>query len=670
MCGLAGFLDTAAQQLSDELWEKTRRMIDALAHRGPDDDGVWTDATAGVALGHRRLSVLDLSPGGHQPMMSACGRYVIAFNGEIYNYRRLKEELETCEGAPSWTGHSDTEVLLAAISFWGLEAAVKRARGMFAIALWDRRDRVLHLVRDRMGEKPLYYGWVGRTFLFGSELKALRAYTPWQPDIDRRAVALFLRSNYIPGPYSIYKGIVKLQPGSILTVRRGGETISHSYWSLADTVQAGKKKCFTGNEHDAAAQFDRLLRDVIREQMAADVPLGAFLSGGIDSSTVVALMQAQSARPVQTFAIGFWEKAYDEAPHARAVAQHLGTDHTELYVTPADALAVIPKLPTLFDEPFSDASQIPTYLVAELARRSVTVTLSGDGGDELFAGYNRYFLARSIWRSIGWMPTGLRLQIARMLYALPALASDRWLEKAQCVFPKSARVKRPAEGLRKLAHILRSETPAAMYNRLIAHWEEPHTIVRDVATPLEPLTNRAEWSVRRDYTEQMMYLDAVTYLPDDILVKVDRASMGASLESRVPMLDSRVVEFAWSLPLSMKIKRGRGKRVLRQVLKQYVPQHLIDRPKMGFGIPIDSWLRGPLKEWAAALLDPRRLEVEGLLRPEPIRRKWEEHMSGRHNWQYLLWDVLMFQAWLEAQKAQQTQPVHFDGRAIPRSIHR
>ncbi|HWO41355.1 MAG TPA: asparagine synthase (glutamine-hydrolyzing), partial [Candidatus Eisenbacteria bacterium] len=622
-------------------------------HRGPDAGGVWKDPQAGIWLGHRRLSIIDLSPNGGQPMVSESGRWIIVFNGEIYNFQELRNEL----GARGhrFRGHSDTEAFLAAVEEWGLEEALKRSIGMFALAIWDRREMTLHLARDRIGEKPLYYGWAGGTFLFGSEMKALRAFSAWQPAIDRNALALFFRYNYIPGPYSIYRGIGKLPPGTILTIsKRSGIAEPRSYWSLKQAVAKASANAFSGSENEAIERLDQLLRQTIKRQMISDVPLGAFLSGGIDSSTVAALMQAQATRPVRTFTIGFRESAYDEAAHAKAVARHLGTDHTELYVTSNDAMAVIPKLPELYDEPFSDSSQIPTCLVAELARRSVKVSLSGDGGDELFAGYNRYFLARSIWRRIGWLPGPLRRSAASALTFMSPKAWNRLLGGVSRYFPSMLRPRHFGEGLYKLAEILRSTGPEGMYHRLISHWEEPAELVRDGCEPDTVLTDSMAWPALPDYTERMMYLDSVTYLPDDILVKVDRASMGVSLECRVPLLNHEIVEFAWSLPLSLKIRAGQGKWLLRQVLYRYVPKHLVERPKMGFGVPIDAWLRGPLRDWAEGLLDVRNLQQAGYLNPRPVRRKWEEHLSGRRNWQYLLWDVLMFQAWLEQERVRQT----------------
>ncbi len=652
MCGIAGFVDLKSSCSAERLANAVNRMIQALAHRGPDDSGYWVGAEAGIALGHRRLSILDLSPTGHQPMRSACERYVIAFNGEIYNFQELRDELERQGAAPLWRGHSDTEVLLAAIAHFGVEAAVKRCVGMFAFALWDSTERVLHLVRDRMGEKPLYYGWVGDTLLFASELKALTAYPEWRGEIDRDALALYLRYNYVPTPYSIYRNIRKLLPGTVLTIKAGAGSAAArlsnpvAYWSPRQIAETGCANAAGQDERQLIDDLEQRLKQSIRRQMVADVPLGAFLSGGIDSSTVVALMQAQSDRPIKTFTIGFREQSYNEAEHAKAVARHLQTDHTELYVTPAEAMAVIPRLPELYDEPFGDSSQIPTFLVCQLARRGVTVSLSGDGGDELFGGYNRYFWGRRIWRSIGWMPRRLRTGSASMLRLM---GRGRWRHAVDTISDATHgahRMRNVGDALQKLADIVDVASPDDMYRRLVSHWKDPAAVVLGAQEPPTVLTDRGQWARLADFTQRMMYLDLVSYLPDDILVKVDRAAMGVSLETRVPLLDHNVVEFAWRVPLSMKIRNGQGKWLLRQVLYRYVPKELVERPKTGFGVPIDVWLRGPLRDWAESLLDEARIRRDGFFDPKPIRQKWHEHLSGRHNWQYYLWDVLMFQAWL------------------------
>jgi len=626
-------------------------MAAALRHRGPDDQGVWVDPDAGLALSHSRLAILDLSAEGHQPMFSADGRFVIVFNGEIYNFHDLRSDLE--KSGHSFRGHSDTEVMLAAIVQWGLEAALKRFVGMFAFGLWDRQERALHLARDRMGEKPLYYGWTDSVFLFGSELKALRAHPRWQGEIDRNALALLMRHNYIPAPHSIYRGIFKLPPGTFLTVATaavnpGALPAPVAFWNMKAVVEASVP--FAGTEIEAAERFEALLRDAVAKQMVADVPLGAFLSGGVDSSTIVALMQAQSSRPVKTFTIGFREAEFNEANYAKAVANHLGTDHTELYVTPKEAMGVIPRLPEIYDEPFSDGSQIPTFLVSQLARRHVTVSLSGDAGDELFGGYPRYPLAQRIWSRVGWMPRTGRSALSTLLRTLKPQTWDRalgWTSKFASDRVWSERI---GDRLHKLADILSADTPDRTYRGLISHWKEPEQLVIGAKEPLTALSDPAQWADLPSFFQRMMYLDTVTYLPDDILVKVDRASMAVSLESRIPLLDHRVVEFAWRVPLAMKIRKGTDKWLLRQVLYKYVPRTLIERPKKGFGVPIDQWLRGPLRDWAENLLNSDRLRREGFLNPRIVTLKWSEHLSGKRNWQYYLWDVLMFQAWLEAGK--------------------
>ena len=647
MCGISGFLKCNAFNAQEGFKNSINRMNATLLHRGPDNDGCWYDMEAGIAFGHRRLSIIDVSREGNEPMISAGGRYVITYNGEIYNYLELRRELETT----GWRfhGHSDTEVMLAAFEKWGLENSVKRFIGMFAFALWDRQERQLSLVRDRIGEKPLYYGWQGNTFIFASELKAICAYPGFSADIDRDSLALFMRHAYIPAPYSIYKGIKKLVPGTIITItanKPGYYPEPVPYWSFKQIVEAGLVNPYDGSEDEAIIYLDNLLRDAIKHQMISDVPLGAFLSGGIDSSTIVALMQAQSNVPVKTFSIGFYEQAYNEARYAREVAEYLGTEHTELYVTPEEAMGVIPRLPELYDEPFADSSQIPTHLVAALARQKLTVSLSGDAGDELFGGYNRYFWGRSIWNKVGWLPRSLRFAGAGALRVLPPAVWDKIFDRWGPVLPKEFRQRLPGDKIHKLAEVLAVGSPEAMYRNLISTWKNPQELIISAAEPSTILTEPLQWADISDFTLRMMYLDTLSYLPDDILVKVDRACMGVGLESRVPFLDHRVVEFAWRLPLEMKIKNGEGKWILRQVLYRYVPRELIDRPKMGFGVPIDSWLRGPLKDWAEDLINENRLRQEGFFHSELIQEKWQEHLSGKRNWQHYLWPVLMFQAWL------------------------
>ncbi len=631
-------------------------MINGIAHRGPDGEGFWIDTDAGIALGHKRLSVVDISANGAQPMVSDDNRFVIVFNGEIYNHRMLRSALVNAAGLQSlsWRGHSDTETMLAGICVWGIKDTIERCIGMFAFAVWDRASRTLTLGRDRLGEKPLYYGWQGQgrdlTFLFGSELKALKEHPTFSAEIDRGALCLFMRHNYVPSPYSIYQGIRKLPAASLLTVSmesRYAEPVA--YWSAAEVALRGAAAPFVGSSVLAIDQLDALLQSAIKQQMMSDVPVGAFLSGGIDSSTVVALMQAQSSRPVKTFTIGFNEEGYNEAVHAKAVANHLGTDHTELYVSPQQALDVIPRLPTLYCEPFSDSSQIPTFLVSQLARQQVTVSLSGDAGDELFCGYNRYLLANKLWEKLSVLPTGSRRLAARGLTALSPSLWNALLGPVQGLLPGSLRQANLGDKLHKAAGVLASGSVDALYLGLVSHWDDPASVVIGGTEPPTFLTGNAPALDGLDDIQRMMALDALTYLADDILVKVDRAGMGVSLEGRVPFLDHRVVEFAWTLPQSMKLRDGVGKWVLRQVLYRYVPKELIERPKMGFGVPIGDWLRGPLRDWAENLLDEARLQREGYFHPNPIRQKWAEHLSGARNWQYHLWDVLMFQAWLAEQ---------------------
>lgn len=654
MCGIAGFLAANPPKGKEELPVLLKRMTDTIINRGPDDAGYWCDGEHGIALGHRRLAIIDLSPAGHQPMHSASGRYVIIFNGEIYNHPLLRRQLESSGRSPAWRGHSDTETLLAGFDAWGIQETIERAIGMFAIAVWDRNTGTLTLARDRIGEKPLYYGWQGRggdaVFLFGSELKALRAHPAFENAINRGALSLQLRHNYIPAPYSIYAGISKLPPGAMLTVSdRQREPRVWTYWSGQQQAEFGAGEPFTGTPAQAVDELESLLKDAVRAQMMADVPLGAFLSGGVDSSTVVALMQAQSSRPVKTFSIGFHEEGYNEAEYAKAVAKHLGTDHTELYVSAAEALSVIPRLQSLYDEPFSDSSQIPTFLLSQLARQHVTVSLSGDAGDELFCGYNRYQMTAKLWKTLSMAPLPVRRLAARGVTSVPVAAWNRMAGGLGRFLSGFMQMANPGDKLHKGAGVMASESLEALYLGLVSHWDDPAVVVIDGIEPVTVLTDKARRFSGLDGIQRMMALDLLTYLPDDILVKVDRAAMGVSLETRIPFLDHRVVEFAWRLPQSVKLREGRTKWVLRQVLYRHVPKALIERPKMGFGVPVGEWLRGPLRDWAEALLDERRLRREGFFQPAIVRKKWEEHLSGRRNWQYHIWDVLMFQAWLEHQ---------------------
>jgi len=663
MCGLAGFLGGGVGADADVL---LRRMADTLIHRGPDDGGYWCDSEQRIGLGHRRLAIVDLSPAGHQPMVSASGRYVIAFNGEIYNHLELRRELEQIplltlphpnplpegEGENiNWRGHSDTETLLAGIETWGLEATLRKSIGMFAIALWDRQTSTLTLARDRMGEKPLYYGWQGRgderVFLFGSELKALKAHPAFAAGIDRGALCLLLRHNCIPAPYSIYQGIAKLEPGCVLSVSLAQpEPKIWKYWDAVAVARAGVARPFAGTADEAVDALESLAKDAVRQQMMADVPLGAFLSGGIDSSTVVALMQAQSSRPVKTFTIGFNEEGYNEAVHAKAVAKHLGTEHTELYVTPQQAMEVIPRLPGLYCEPFADSSQIPTFLVSQLAKQHVTVSLSGDAGDELFCGYNRYQITQNLWRKLSVVPSPLRALAAK---GITSISPAQWDSLAR-IIPGEAAYSSLGDKLHKGAGVLSSRSVDEVYLGIVSHTGNPSEWVVDGHEPATNLTGFRPDLDGLNTVERMMILDTISYLPDDILVKVDRAAMGVSLESRVPFLDHRIVEFAWTLPLEYKLREGQTKWPLRQLLYRHVPRELIDRPKMGFGVPLHDWLRGPLRDWAECLLDETRMRREGYFHPAPIRKMWAEHLSGRRNWMALLWNVLMFQAWLERER--------------------
>lgn len=651
MCGFAGFWDEQARVNKAELESRALSMANTLRHRGPDSYGVWAQAEAGLAFGHRRLAILDLSPAGHQPMCSPSGRFVLVYNGEVYNCAELRSELLRENGTLSFRGHSDTEVMLAAFEAWGLDPALKRMNGMFAFALWDRQRRELFLARDRMGEKPLYYGWVKNVFLFGSELKALRAYPTFDAEIDRDALASYLRFDCVPAPFSIYKNISKLQPGCFLRLRKGNLHI-REYWSLRSSVMRGLSEPFPGCVQEAEEELDGLLRDAVKLRMHADVPLGAFLSGGIDSSLVVALMQAQSSEGVRTFSIGFHDEECDEAKDAQRVARHLGTDHTELYVTSADAMRMIDSLPEIYDEPFADSSQIPTLLVSELARRQVTVSLSGDGGDEIFGGYNRYTWGDRVWRYFERAtPTARRLAASAIRAAGPRYW-DAAFRLARPVLPKAWRQRLPGYKLHKIATLLTSADPEEMYARMASRWFEPERALRG-ARKLAPLAMVDHQQLAlSDFAQQAMYLDALTFLPNDILVKVDRATMAFSLEGRIPYLDHRVVEFAWRLPVQLKVRPNQGKWILRQVLYRYVPGKLIERPKMGFGIPLDLWLRGPLRDWAEALLEPQLLEQAGFFNAPVVRQIWKEHLSGRGAWHYHIWDVLMFQLWLRHQNSE------------------
>jgi asparagine synthase (glutamine-hydrolysing) len=653
MCGIAGFL--ASQTLPATANVVLQNMSDAIIHRGPDDGGAWIDAAAGIALGQRRLSIIDLSPAGHQPMLSASGRHVIVFNGEIYNYEALRRELEAAGAAPAWRGHSDTEVLLAAVEYWGIEKTLERLDGMFALALWDRREETLCLARDRLGEKPLYYGFAGNLFLFGSEVKALRAHPAFDAGLDRDSLAQYLRFGCVPGERSIWQGVRKLPPAHFLVLRRGARAAPapQCYWDFRAVAERGSAAPLADTP-ELVDMLEARLKAAVGSRMVADVPLGAFLSGGVDSSMLVALMQAQSARPVRTFTIGFYEQGYDEAVYAKAVAEHLGTEHTELYLTSQDALALIPKLPAIWDEPFADASQIPTYLVSEMTRQHVTVSLSGDGGDELFGGYYRHFLATKLWRYSSRVPRGLKRPLARLLDSPKLGAVINALGRGM---PPRLRQMAVSDRLPKLALLLEADTPKMLYRNLLSHWPAPDDVVIGGSEPESLLDGRHH--AFGSPGELMMYLDTLSYLPDDILVKVDRASMAVGLEARAPYLDHHLVEFAWQLPMSAKISAGKGKHILRQLLARYVPEHLTNRPKTGFAVPINDWLAGPLRDWAEDLLSEQRLRQDGYLDAARVRAVWRDHKSGIRSRQLRLWNILMFQAWLEQQK-------HVPAGAAPR----
>jgi asparagine synthase (glutamine-hydrolysing) len=666
MCGFAGFLSGDLSVLGNPEYVVTNMAL-AIAHRGPDDAGAWVDLQAGIAFGHRRLSIVDLSNAGHQPMHSASGHFVIAFNGEIYNHMEMRAEIETNTSLNTqWRGSSDTETLLAAFENWGVEATLKKSVGMFSFALWDVQQKTLTLARDRLGEKPLYYGWVGTgnkaAFLFGSELKALRIFNEFDNNISREALACYMQYTHVPAPYSIYQNIYKLEPGCLLTIKGGLPPLPNQlmrphyiddrlelkrWWSMAEVVEAGAQNMIL-DETQALNALEQRVNEAISNQMLADVPIGAFLSGGIDSSAIVSLMQQQSPRAIKTFTVGFEEADFDESSHARAIAAHLGTDHSELIVTSKDATSVIPLLSSIYDEPFADSSQIPTYLLCRVARQKVKVALSGDAGDELFGGYNRYFWGPRIWRRLAWLPYPARQMMSKAILTINVENLDE--------MGRVLGVHRAGKSLHKLASSIEGVFNLDdLYRSLVSEWKDPSMVVKLDATR----SDMGIHSLRSMYSDlmprkgvetqqlQMMYRDTMTYLPNDILCKVDRAAMAASLETRMPFLDHRVVEIAWQLPLNLKIRGKERKWALKQILYKNVPQALFERPKSGFGIPLGEWLRGPLREWAENLLEKKRLEIEGFFYSEPICQKWKEHLSGTRDHTASLWTVLMFQAWLE-----------------------
>ena len=654
MCGIAGFL---SDNFEGPLKSCLKQMAGSLHHRGPDDQGEWSDDNLGLGLCHTRLSILDLSSAGHQPIISSSGRYIMVYNGEIYNHLSLRKELQKRHPDHQWRGTSDTETLLACIELWGMKQALQKTRGMFAIALWDCQEKQLYLARDRYGEKPLYYGWQNDSFLFGSELKALKMHPNFKGEINRDALNLFIKYSYIQAPYSIYEGIYKLEPGTYLclnveTYKKNKEkNLNYEvYWSLKETSQNSLASSYSYDEKSAISQLDELLSNVIKEQMISDVPLGSFLSGGIDSSTITAIMQAQSNRPVETFTIGFNEQGYDEAKCAKAISKHLGTRHEEFYVSPQEALDVIPLLPKLYDEPFADISQIPTFLLAKLTKQKVTVALSGDAGDEILGGYNRYVGVEKTWKLIKNLPSPLRKKIKKSFFALASKKSNNKLTEMLEFLPDRFQFSLASDKINKVMNSIDAKNKEDIFLRILKSVEETENLVLKGREPKIILNEKDTWPEFENFEHQMMYLDAITYLPNDILVKVDRAAMGVSLETRVPFLDPRVTEFAWGLPLNMKLRDSKGKWILHQLLSKYIPADLLDRPKMGFSVPIEDWLRGPLKNWAEDLLSEKRLNSEGYFNTYEIRKKWMEHITGKRDWSKLLWNVLMFQAWLDEER--------------------
>ena len=655
MCGITGIFGNLRKEEFDS---SIHEMSATLNHRGPDDAGTWINEENGVAFGHQRLSIIDLSSAGHQPMVSPCGRFTTVFNGEIYNHLQLRDKLNTSANKQSWKGHSDTETLVTAFSQWGIEKTLQQLVGMFAIAVWDFKEKRLFLIRDRFGEKPLYYGWSNGVFLFGSELKALQKYKRFSNQIDRGALSLYMKYMYVPTPYSIFRDIYKLEPGCILQIDKGtkpptlplfapfrDQGINIAQWySISNMAQAGQKNLIT-DQNDAVDLIEKTLLESVRSQLISDVPLGAFLSGGIDSSVITALMQKVCKDPVKTFTIGFEESSFNEAIYAKEVSRHLGTEHHELYVTSSDAFKVIPHLPTLYDEPFADSSQIPTYLASKLARESVTVSLSGDAGDELFGGYSRYLWGSRVWNKVRWMPLIVRQTLG---VAINKISVNTW-DSIGNSLPNSSRVSLMGDKAHRMAHRLKNvKSLDDVYHSLVTEgYKEDGLVVNDKAALITKLDNNDIVSGIVDSEHRMMLLDSLTYLPDDILTKVDRAAMGVSLETRIPFLDYRVAELAWRLPLDTKINNGETKWPIRQVLYKYVPKVLIERPKAGFAIPVGQWIRGPLREWAADLLNEERIRREGYFNPELVQQLWQQHLSGKYDWTPRLWAILMFQAWLD-----------------------
>lgn len=644
MCGFIGCLSTT--YLDPGI---LRKMTESLAHRGPDESGIWQERESGISLGHQRLSILDLSSAGSQPMVSSNDRFVMVYNGEIYNHQENRNLLQKQGYNILWKGYSDTETLIELITAFGIEKAVTLSKGMFAFAIWDKKLKTLSLARDRFGEKPLYYGWQGKSFLFGSELKALKNHPEFQGSLDTNSLGLFFQYNYIPAPHSIYKGIFKLQPGNIFTLalnEKEGKLLP--YWSTSKVYYHGARNPFLGSTSEAIFEVEQCLMSSVKGQLMSDVPLGAFLSGGIDSSLIVSIMQSISHKPINTFTIGFEENNFNEAPFAKKIASFLATNHNELYVSSNDCMKVIPMLSDIYDEPFADSSQIPTFLVSKLAATSVKVSLSGDGGDELFGGYNRYLFANNFWNKLNYFPVSLRKLLGNFLVSVSPETWNRVLNNFHSFLPIHLKVNNIGDKIHKASNILSSDSIDEVYFKLLIQWSDPNMLLHRISLSSKNLLPGQNSNLNN--IEKMMLKDLLSYLPDDILCKVDRASMAVSLESRIPFLDHHLFELSSKLPISLKINQGSSKWILKEILKKYIPVQLIERPKMGFALPIDQWLRGPLKDWANFLLDKNEMLKDGILNPLPIHQKWEEHLSGKRNWHYHLWSILMFQNWLKSNK--------------------